>query len=349
MQEPEIKSVPIVVKFDDNFNENDDYPEDSVPLNNTTITTDNNNNGNNGMTLYYIGVEGSTKSTTIDPERSWALQIARVYGFPCTVGGGNSSSSNPFTQDRISEYKSLLKRFSFWVSMVNILMFIIALFCDSGFASLSDNVFLGPSAKGLSAAGAKYTYKITTEMQFWRLVTAVLHHYGLIHLAINLYAQLRLGVYAEVQWGLTTFALVYGASGLAGVLLSATFNPESISVGASGAMAGALAALLLYVHAVPEPRDPIRRPAIVQIGVLGVLYLVMSASGHVDLCAHIGGVLVGALLALGFWGGKLEFVASSSSEMFKRVFPVIMYALIALYFVCCLIVLYVFVYSEPLF
>lgn len=353
LQEPEIKSVPIVVKFDDAYDV-DNYSEDSVPLTNpagnTTINVDSSSSGSStstaqpgdGITLYYIGVEGSTKSTTIDPERSWAAQIARVYGFPCTVGAGGGGLFSP---ERVTEYKALLKRFTFWVSAVNVLMFIVALLLGGGFAGLGTNVFIGPTDAGLSAAGAKYTYKIVYELQFHRLVIAVLHHYGLVHLAVNLYAQLRLGVYAEAQWGLSTFALIYGAGGIGGVLLSAIFNPETISVGASGAMAGALAALLFYVYAVPEPRDPIRKPAIVQIGILATLYLIMSASGHIDFCAHIGGALVGVLFALALWGGKLESV-TQWPEALKKLLPIIMYAIMALYFFGGLVVLYVYVYAE---
>lgn len=358
MQDPQGKPGPAVIKFDENF-DFDDYSEDSVPLNSgmATINVDEAAAATNSastttstttttppgmMTLYYIGVEGSTQSTTIDPSRSWALQIARVYGFPCSVGEGGLLSG-----ERVKEYKALLRRLSFWVSALDVVMFVAALLCGGGFAGLGTNVFLGPTQRGLSAAGAKYTYSIVTGMAFYRLATAVLHHYGLAQLAVNLYAQLRLGVYAEAQWGLATYGLIYGAAGLGGVLLSAQFNPESISVGASGAMAGVLAALLVYVYAVPEPRDPIRRPALVQIGVLGVLYLVMSASPHTDFCAHLGGAAVGALLALGLWGARLETVARAG-EWVKKAFPLVMYAVTALYFVIGLVVLYVYVYAEPI-
>ena len=341
MQEPKIQSVPVVVKFDEDF-DTDDYSSDGVSLNNnsTTTTTPSSSSSNNGMTLYYIGVEGSTKSTTIDPSRSWALQIARVYGCPCTVDG------SPFSSDHISDYKSLLKRFTFWVSLADLLMFLVALACGGGFAGLGTNVLLGPTERGLANAGAKYTYRIVENMQFYRLLTAVLLHCGLLHMAVNLYAQLRLGAYAEGQWGSASYALVYGASGVGGVLLSAVFSPETVSVGASGAMAGVLAALALYVYAVPEPRDPIRRPAIVQIGVVATLLVVLSASSHVDLCAHLGGALVGVLFGLAFWGARLESIAGS--ETLKKVFPVVMYVLMALYFVACLVTLYAFVYSEPI-
>lgn len=356
MQDPQGKPGPAVIKFDENF-DFDNYSEDSVPLNNgmTSIAVDESNTATTTtpsntttttppgmMTLYYIGVEGSTQSTTIDPSRSWALQIARVYGFPCTVGGGGL-----FSSERVAEYKALLRRFSFWVSAVDVLMFVVALLCGGGFAGLGANMFLGPTERGLSAAGAKYTYAIVSRMAFHRLATAVLHHYGLVQLAVNLYAQLRLGVYAEAQWGLATYGLIYGAAGLGGVLLSAQFNPESISVGASGAMAGVLAALLVYVYAVPEPRDPIRKPALVQIGVLGVLYLIMSASPHTDFCAHLGGAAVGALLALALWGGKLEAL-QGANEWVKKAFPLVLYAVTGLYFVVGLVVLYAYVYAEPI-
>ena len=126
------------------------------------------------MTLYYIGVDGSTQSTAIDPSRSWALQIARVYGFPCTVGNGDNSSSsgnNGFpVLAWLASCKALLRRVSFWVSAVDVLMFVVALACGGGFASASANPLVGPTLRGLSRAGGKYTYAIEVRnfMTSWK-------------------------------------------------------------------------------------------------------------------------------------------------------------------------------------
>jgi membrane associated rhomboid family serine protease len=62
---------------------------------------------------------------------------------------------------------------------------------------------------------------------------------GIVHLFMNLLAQLRFGVFLERQWGLYRIVPLYFVSGVGGAVLSGLWNinnPDTVSVGASGAI-----------------------------------------------------------------------------------------------------------------
>jgi len=60
----------------------------------------------------------------------------------------------------------------------------------------------------------------TQDGQWWRLGSALFLHFGLLHIAINLWALWDGGQLAERMYGPARFALIYFASGLFGNLLS---------------------------------------------------------------------------------------------------------------------------------
>jgi len=76
--------------------------------------------------------------------------------------------------------------------------------------------------------------------QWWRLLTAVFLHSGLMHLTMNMAALLCTGPTVERVVGSRRFLLLYLGAGLAGSALSLHFSAQhSTAVGASGAAKGA--------------------------------------------------------------------------------------------------------------
>lgn len=86
----------------------------------------------------------------------------------------------------------------------------------------------------LSHPQAKNTAEVIVNYQLWRLVTPIMLHAGLIHLATNLLMQLRLGLFLEIQWGTKTWLPIYFGSGIFASLWSMVLKADSIGVGASG-------------------------------------------------------------------------------------------------------------------
>lgn len=83
----------------------------------------------------------------------------------------------------------------------------------------------------LNTLGAKNAALIVYRHEWWRLLTPMLLHAGLIHLAVNVLIQLRVGVMLELEWGLKRYAAIYVTSGLTSSLLSCLALPDTLGVG----------------------------------------------------------------------------------------------------------------------
>ena len=105
------------------------------------------------------------------------------------------------------------------------------------------NVWHSPSGVQL-AWGANFG-PATQDGEWWRLASAMFIHFGLLHLAFNMWALWDGGRLVERMYGHLRFIALYLASGLAGNLLSLVVQGnDAISGGASGAIFGVYGALL---------------------------------------------------------------------------------------------------------
>ena len=140
--------------------------------------------------------------------------------------------------------------------------------------------------------------------EWWRLVSPVLVHGGILHLVVNMYFLYLVGPLVEQLYGSARFALLYLLTAAAGSATSFAIGGPAPSVGASGAIFG-LCGVLVAVSAVHRPILDRRGRAIMsQIGMLIVLNLAIGfgfgalVGVNIDNAAHIGGLVSG--LWLGF-------------------------------------------------
>jgi membrane associated rhomboid family serine protease len=128
---------------------------------------------------------------------------------------------------------------------------------------------------------------------YWRIVTAGFVHAGIIHLALNMYVLYIAGSLLEPGIGRARFLGLYFVSLLAGSFLALVFDPNSNTVGASGAIFGLMAAAVVIA------RGRGRNDVAQQFGLFVVLnlFLTFSVSG-ISIGGHIGGLIGGALAAL---------------------------------------------------
>jgi membrane associated rhomboid family serine protease len=146
---------------------------------------------------------------------------------------------------------------------------------------------------------------LTIGGEWWRLLTNIFVHGGILHIAFNMWCLWYLGKLAESLYGVWTYAIVYLICGIGASLTSAAWHPYTPSVGASGAIFGLAGALLagFKLGEFSVPRAELSG-ALRSLGVFVVFSLISGAvfSGVVDNSAHIGGLItgliVGALIAL---------------------------------------------------
>ncbi len=133
--------------------------------------------------------------------------------------------------------------------------------------------------------------------QWWRLVTAMFLHAGLLHIGMNLWCLIDLGPEVESLFSTTKFVVLYLVTGVTGFLLSLWWNPAGLSVGASGAILGLIGVLIgaSFHHGYlgKEYRGRLWR-WVIYIFVLGLLSGMFGVG--LDNAAHFGGLASGALL-----------------------------------------------------
>ncbi len=133
--------------------------------------------------------------------------------------------------------------------------------------------------------------------EYWRLLSSVFLHIGIMHLALNSIGLLIYGMLLERAFGRFRFTFIYIAAGLAGSTASFVANPLAISAGASGAIFGLLGALAACFL---TGRGPLRGGSRRDAAGIGVLVAINLAFGFmmpgIDNWAHIGGLAMGFAL-----------------------------------------------------
>jgi membrane associated rhomboid family serine protease len=128
--------------------------------------------------------------------------------------------------------------------------------------------------------------------EWWRLLAAAFLHYGIFHLAINMYSLYFGGTLLEHIIGRWRFALLYLGSGVAGSAGALLLSPNEVTVGASGAIFGVFGALLVL-----ERQGRIHSGG--QILALIVLNLVFTfAVPGISIGGHLGGLVAGIVLMI---------------------------------------------------
>jgi membrane associated rhomboid family serine protease len=109
---------------------------------------------------------------------------------------------------------------------------------------LDINPMIGPSAETLTKMGAKDSYLIVNDNEAWRLVSATILHAGLVHFFINMLALWFVGSAIEQCHGTIATSILFFLPATGGIILSAIFLPDYITVGASGGIFGLIGACL---------------------------------------------------------------------------------------------------------
>jgi cytochrome c-type biogenesis protein CcmH/NrfG len=141
-------------------------------------------------------------------------------------------------------------------------------------------------------------------------------HGGIIHIAFNMWCLWDLGALCESLYGHWTFGAVYLISGLGASVASVAWQPNGLSVGASGAIFGLAGALIAsyYLGEFSMPRAAIA--GMLRSVVVFVAYsLIFGAmSGRTDNAAHVGGLVTGLAL-----GALIAKGAPDPSQILRRI------------------------------
>lgn len=152
--------------------------------------------------------------------------------------------------------------------------------------------------------GAMYGPAITEDHEYWRLVTAAFLHFGISHIANNMFLLLLMGDRLERALGHVKYLILYLVSAvganLFSMVLDLRLDPETfyrtVSAGASGAVFGVIGGLL---WAIVRNRGRLEDLSARQMMIFAGLsfYYGLTAAG-VDSKAHFGGLVTGFVMCM---------------------------------------------------
>ena len=132
--------------------------------------------------------------------------------------------------------------------------------------------------------------------EYYRLLTSAFVHINIVHLLCNMYALYIVGTQIENFFGKFRFSVIYLVSAITGSMLSILFNPETYSIGASGAIFGLLGALLYFGYHYRVYLDSVIKSQIIPIIILNLSIGFMIPG--IDNACHIGGLVGGVLSSM---------------------------------------------------
>lgn len=198
------------------------------------------------------------------------------------VGGGSGFAQAPAT---------------FVLIGINVAAYLIEIFAGSGgINNPGGSVVVDFGLYGPAVADGEY----------YRLVTGAFLHAGIFHIGFNMLLLFLLGRMLEPALGTSRFVTLYFASLLAGAFGALLLSPDSLTVGASGAVFGLIAAG--FVIARGRGMDALAS----QLGFLIVLNLVFTfGASRISVGGHLGGLIGGAICALAIVAGERGMLGSN--------------------------------------
>ena len=162
-------------------------------------------------------------------------------------------------------------------------------------------VFLATAANGLSVFGDNGSpiYRrfalvplAVADGQWYRLLTAAFLHYGLLHIAFNMYVLFMLGSQLERLLGRWRYLALYLVAGVGGNAIAYLISPtNTASAGASGAIFGLFAAYFVVARKMRADTGQI-------VGLIVINLVLTFAIPSISVGGHVGGLVTGGIAGL---------------------------------------------------
>ena len=178
-------------------------------------------------------------------------------------------------------FKNKFPMITYWLIAVNVIIYVIPILFGQYNDLINNYSVWGPAIR---------------EGQYYRLLTGIFLHGGILHLLFNCYALYVIGAQVENFLGRIKFIIIYLVSGITGALFSVIFGGNFASIGASGAIFGLLGALVYFGYHYRVYLGTVIKSQIIPLIVLNLL-LGFCVSG-IDNFAHVGGLIGGTLMSI---------------------------------------------------
>lgn len=148
----------------------------------------------------------------------------------------------------------------------------------------------------LMEAGLVYA-PLVAAGEWWRIFTSAFLHFGILHLALNMYGLYLFGPIIEQMYGHIEYLVAYLLCAVGGSVLTILAAPESGAAGASGAIFGLLGMAFVVSRRHHVMLDRRTRAILSQVGTLLIINLFLTFSvPRISWTGHVGGLVVGVVI-----------------------------------------------------
>jgi len=179
-------------------------------------------------------------------------------------------------------------KLTYTLIFLNILVYILTALLSADPVSISPRV--------LVALGALYGPLVLVYDEWWRLFTAMFLHGGMTHILMNMFSLYIVGRPIELYFSRWSYLAIYLFSGLMGAIASLYMHPQSVGVGASGAIFGIFGAIAGFFIVYKKNIGPQSKEFMKNFAVVIAINLFLGLSiPSIDMSAHIAGLVVGII------------------------------------------------------
>lgn len=165
----------------------------------------------------------------------------------------------------------------------------------------------------LDTLGALIPEKVATG-EWWRLLNANFLHFGIVHLATNMFALFFLGRLVELNIGVGRYLLVYLISGI-GSMLTCTLVYQQLGesnvtlMGASAAIMGLIGTLLAIALQIwLKQKNPLNAKRLRTVILVIVLQFILdNLIPQISFYSHLFGFIIGFLVSATLLLSKITF------------------------------------------
>ena len=175
---------------------------------------------------------------------------------------------------------------TYFIIIINVFVYILSAFESSSFIDMNTEV--------LVRMGALYGPLTVVSAEWWRLFTAMFLHGGITHLLMNMFSLYLIGRGVEQYFDTKSYLGIYLFSGFLGSLASLYMHPDSVGVGASGAIFGIFGGLAGFFIAHRERIEAHTKAFMKDFAIIIGINLILGFSiPSEDVSAHVGGLIAG--------------------------------------------------------
>ena len=179
-------------------------------------------------------------------------------------------------------------RITYTLILLNLFFYLIAFVLSGDLVDMSNRT--------LVELGALYGPLVVLKGEWWRLLAAMFLHGGMTHLLMNMFSLYIVGRPMELYFRPRSYLSIYLLTGVIGGMVSLIVHPQSVGIGASGAIFGIFGALGGYFLEYRRELGDQAKVIMKDFGlILGINFILGFSIPNIDVSAHVGGFVAGLI------------------------------------------------------